>query len=172
MPMDFGTYNAIAYQLAQANLANMLPETKARQEPEAVAVFLVFKGRTYLSVRSATERGFPNHYQNPGGKKEQGESAVFAAYREVKEETCLDIEVHRFRAIDRIKLKNYWVSTFYVELKLIESTRLFNAEPDKNGPWMPYYFHELYRLDPCVPNLKESARILEGSLVLNDENRR
>jgi 8-oxo-dGTP pyrophosphatase MutT (NUDIX family) len=138
----------------------MLPETKAKQEPESVAVFLTLGWTTFLSQRSATEKGFPNCWQNPGGKKEQGESALFAAMREVREETGLVLEPYRFFAINRKKLPNYYLTSYYVTLNPVEARLIKNVEPDKNGEWKQFTFQELHALAETVPALKENARQL------------
>lgn len=59
----------------------------------AVGGIILWDRKVLIIQRSSNERTFPNLWELPSGKKEEGESIKEAAIREVKEETGLDVEI-------------------------------------------------------------------------------
>ena len=66
-------------------------------------------------ILSVSRKNNPNDFGLIGGKKEDNETLIDALYREVKEETGLDIVKHTL--IYELKENNYLVYTFLVKTK-------------------------------------------------------
>ncbi len=54
-------------------------------------VYIVRNGKVLLQQRNSTSRRFPGYWTGPGGHVDEGEDALTAAIREVKEETAISV---------------------------------------------------------------------------------
>jgi 8-oxo-dGTP pyrophosphatase MutT (NUDIX family) len=134
--------------------------------PSASAILLSTGTGVYLSKRHSSLPVYPNHWQNPGGKIEQNEDPLFAALREVEEETGLFIHISRaqFLGIQTIEdpnhpLKQYNVYSYLVNLLPTEIPA--QTEPNKAGPWQLFLNNELSAVTPTVPALPKLLPLLK-----------
>lgn len=80
------------------------------------------------------------YYSFPGGLVERGENPLKAAWRELKEETGLDVEYNRLIFIGNEKIAKpsgeiYMGYRYGLELEERELATLVNTEPKKHTDW-------------------------------------
>lgn len=93
---------------------------------------LIKKGEKYLILlRSDYSPVFPNHWDFPGGKLDEGEILEEGIIREVKEETSLDIDVGKiifeyYMQVGSVsKFNIYEVKTYIGKIKLSHEHKEF-----------------------------------------------
>lgn len=101
----------------------------------SVAVMLLRDSKIALSFRLKTKT-FPFVWAFPGGSIEEGESEVYAASREVFEETGLSIPINRFKKTENCFDGGQKCAIYKVEL--IADEILQHTEKDKHTNW--YWF--------------------------------
>jgi len=123
--------------------------------PQAAAVVLVKGDKTYVSKRLGSST-YQNYWQNPGGKLEDGETALQAIVRETKEETGLNLAAKRFfnlayQIITGEAGKKYGVTTFLVQL---ESKERPKRTEKKHSGWKAVKLADIMAVGPLVPALQ------------------
>ena len=132
------------------------------QIPQAAAVVLTKGKSTFVCKRLKTPT-YNNHWQNPGGKLEDGETPLQAIVRETREETGLDLPESRFKTLAYQTIvgetgKKYGVTTFVVTLKRQERPK---RTEEKHGPWRAVMLAKLKELELLVPALRQQLPKLQ-----------
>ena len=118
-----------------------------------VAVGLLLGNRLYLSKRLHTQN-FPNKWQFPGGKLEEGEEAIIGGIREVEEETGIKLKPERLKYVNNIygDPSTFCCYVYTVELHADEVPQL--REYSKMTEWRLFTYDLALQLD-LMPGLEE-----------------
>jgi len=68
---------------------------------KAVKALILAQGKYLLLVKSLNENNLIAPWDFPGGQVKDGEALIEALVREVKEETCIDVDVANARPVKR-----------------------------------------------------------------------
>ena len=120
---------------------------------QTVAIILQREDKVYLSKRVGTET-FPDYWQVPGGKVEEGESTLDAAKRELKEETGFNLLSHRFVYEDVIEGDPTCYQCHVFSVMLREDEEPETIETEKQTPWEIVSLKKATQLDNLMPGLK------------------
>ena len=112
--------------------------------------------KVYLAKRINPAKNLSDHYCDAGGRIEDGETARYAARREIREEAGLcPREPLRFQGIANVYVggREVDVHLFTVELDVDETPITPEEESANLGPWTPYSLDEALAL-PLVPGTR------------------
>lgn len=134
-----------------------------------VEVFIVRDGKVLLQQRSLKRQRFPGYWTGPGGHVDEGEDALTAAIREVKEETAVSINntdiklkavaIHHHLDLSEVYLCFVFLATITSEQEIISALEEGKSEwisleklknLDKVFPPAQYYFEHVLNDKPGV----------------------
>lgn len=134
-----------------------------------VEVFIVRDGKVLLQQRSLKRRRFPGYWTGPGGHVDEGEDALTAAIREVKEETAVSINntdislkavaIHHHLDLSEVYLCFVFLASIPSEQEIISHLEEGRAEwvslgklkaLDKVFPPAQYYFDHVLNDKPGI----------------------
>lgn len=134
-----------------------------RHLPRGVSVILYRLGHFYVAKRVLPTDPYVNLWTFPGGRVEVGEPVRFAAARELKEETNLDVtrSVERLvplgsEIITKPDGERYVGCRYGLELLSGEDGLLRNTEPERHTNWTSILVPELAALE-FMPHTKTYA---------------
>lgn len=116
----------------------MVTRPKFERYTVGTSVLLVRDGGVYLSLRHGC-RTWNGRWQAAGGGVEVHESLATAARREVREETGLDIPLHRFRLLCGEPFptpQGTYMQVWFFYVHLLPGEEVRNLEPEKCGDWV------------------------------------
>jgi 8-oxo-dGTP diphosphatase len=93
---------------------------------------VILEGSKVLTTRMHRE-GSEDVYVLPGGGVEHGEGVIDAAVREVKEETCLDIEVKKILYIKNLYTTEGHFTELIVLANVISGELSLGNDPEEKG---------------------------------------
>lgn len=99
----------------------------------ACETYIVHDGKVLMHKRAETKAKWPGFWIGPGGHIDEGEDALTAAIREIKEETGVTLEPHN------------------VALKVLA----FHHHVDRNEVWMEYLFRAEIPADQPIHSTDE-----------------
>ena len=133
-------------------------------KPYGLAVRAVIRdeqGRCLLLRRSSSSRRFPGQWEWPGGKVDSGESFDVALYREVREETGLEVELLGVVGSFSFDLPEVRVAMLCLEARAAGGTFRLSEEHDESA-WVPAAEAASWNL---TVGLKEMAAAYAAALV-------
>lgn len=133
---------------------------------EAVGCVCILQKKLLL-LRRNQEKSYPDHWGLPSGKREENETSIQAALRELFEETGILRTAHNLKFIDTLNIRTAdftFLYTLYV-CELTEGTIIkMNASEHSAFGW--YSSDEALQLK-LVPGLEECLRIVFPELQLS-----
>jgi len=126
-----------------------------------VGAAIIRDGKLLIQKRSQNARTEKGKWEIPGGGIEYGETQEQALKREVKEETCLEIElIELLNVSDHISRKDnqHWIAAVYVCKILSGEPQI--SEPHKCDDVKWFSIEEAKELD-LAPITREDIAILE-----------
>ncbi len=139
-----------------------MDETKPRQLNELGKVFpaseayIIRDNKVLMFKRSREAKRFPGFLIGPGGKIDEGESALSATIREVEEEIGVAVgEEHlKLKAIGihhHLDLEEVWIAFVFL-VNIPASQEIKSIKGEKEGIWMP--LDELFGAENVFPPSK------------------
>jgi mutator protein MutT len=119
---------------------------------ESTAVGIYRKDGTVFLSRRAKSKKFPDIWQFPGGKVDNGETPLEGAARELKEEAGLSVEHKRLKFINGFDDGTGYVCYIYV-LELRDNETPIHTEPEAMSDWHAMYIEEATQFD-SMPGVK------------------
>jgi 8-oxo-dGTP pyrophosphatase MutT (NUDIX family) len=119
-------------------------------------LLIAHDGRLWLAERTAHKPRLAGLLECPGGELEAYEGNHEGAAREVREETGLEIDERRFKYHGHIKVRDWYVNLYTVELEADERPK--DTEPEKRTPWRLVDVNEIQNRSAC-PGLSALAGI-------------